>query len=235
MSTPSIPSVDREALAAEIEEATFVCSELTARRAADAAIAYIAAHQEPRVCACGAKYDRCPDCAADDAYERGRKDAACDLEHADEWVEVDQDTWLDLPDGVRVRQGWVRGLYGGYRYFVHSDDLPDPDAVWFRVLRDDTLDDAEREDWAGLLGHYGPLREATPADLARVGLGGRLRALADAPDPLEAPGTALGRAYRPYVTSGTVPTLNGAVAACHVCRGGPGMPCHPDPTEGDQA
>ena len=170
MSTPSIPGVDREALAAEIEEATFVCSELTARRAADAAIAYIAAHQEPRVCACGAKYDRCPDCAADDAYERGRKDAACDLEHADEWVEVDQDTWLDLPDGVRVRQGWVR-----------------------------------------------------------------LRALADAPDPLEAPGTALGRACRPYVTSGTVPTLNGAVAACHVCRGETGTPCHPDPTEGDQA
>lgn len=129
MSTPSIPGVDREALAAEIEEATFVCSELTARRAADAAIAYIAAHQEPRVCACGAKCDRCPDCAADDAYERGRKDAACDLEHADEWVEVDQDTWLDLPDGVRVRQGWVRGLYFVHsRYFVHRDDLPDPDA-----------------------------------------------------------------------------------------------------------
>ncbi len=99
----------------------------------------------------------------------------------------------------------------------------------------DTDDAAEREDWAGLLGHYGPLREATPADLARVGLGGRLRALADAPDPLEAPGTALGRAYRPYVTSGTVPTLNGAVAACHVCRGETGTPCHPDPTEGDQA
>lgn len=130
MSTPSIPGVDREALAAEIEEATFVCRELTARRAADAAIAYIAAHQEPRVCACGAKCDRCPDCAADDAYERGRKDAACDLEHADEWVEVDQDTWLDLPDGVRVRQGWVRGLGTRRRdrYFVHSDDFPDPDA-----------------------------------------------------------------------------------------------------------
>lgn len=82
---------------------------------------------------------------------------------------------------------------------------------------------------------WGNAAPAPPTDLARVGLGGRLRALADAPDPLEAPGTALGRAYRPYVTSGTVPTLNGAVAACHVCRGETGTPCHPDPTEGDQA
>ncbi len=62
-----------------------------------------------------------------------------------------------------------------------------------------------------------------------------LRALVDALDPPGAPGTALGRAYRPDVTSGTVPTLNGAVAACRVCRGETGTPCHPDPTEGDQA
>ena len=172
MSTPSIPGVDREALAAEIEEATFVCSELTARRAADAAIAYIAAHQEPRVCACGAKYDRCPDCAADDAYERGRKDAA----HQE-----------------------PRVCACGAKY----DRCPDCAA-----------DDA-----------YERGRKDAACDLEH----------ADAPDPLEAPGTALGRAYRPYVTSGTVPTLNGAVAACHVCRGETGTPCHPDPTEGDQA
>ena len=80
MSTPSIPGVDRDALAAEVERATFVCSALTAYRAADAALAYIAAHQEPRACTCGAKYDKCPECAADDAYEKGRKDADCDTD-----------------------------------------------------------------------------------------------------------------------------------------------------------
>lgn len=74
------------------------------------------------------------------------------------------------------------------------------------------------------------------AEIARLrGEVDGLRALVDALDPPGAPGTALGRAYRPDVTSGTVPTLNGAVAACRVCRGETGTPCHPDPTEGDQA
>ena len=132
--TPSIPGVDRDALAAAIHRDT-VASRWLAGPAADAALAHIAAHQEPRACACGAKYDRCPACAADDAYEEGRKDAACDREHADEWVEVDGATWEALPKGARRRREWVVGVFDGGRRFVHRDDLPaDPRALIAREL-----------------------------------------------------------------------------------------------------
>ena len=120
--TPSIPGVDRNDLAAEIKQYAFV-SDWVARRAANTALAHIAAHQELRACTCGAKYDRCPDCAADDAYEKGRKDAACEREHDDEWVEVDDVS--DLPDGTRVRREWAVGVFDGGRRFIHRDDLPD--------------------------------------------------------------------------------------------------------------
>ena len=94
MSTPSIPGVHRDDLADAIQRATD--DWLTAYHAADAALAYIAAHQEPRACAtCGAKYDKCPECTADEAFEEGRMEA-CDREHAVEWVEVDEATWTDL-------------------------------------------------------------------------------------------------------------------------------------------
>ena len=127
MSTPSIPGVHRDDLADAIQRATD--DWLTAYHAADAALAYIAAHQEPRACDCGSKYDRRPDCTADDAYEEGRKDA-CDREHADEWVEVDEATWEDLSDGVRVRQEWEKGCWvETLRRFVHRAGLPDPDEV----------------------------------------------------------------------------------------------------------
>lgn len=54
--------------------------------------------------------------------------AACDREHDDEWVEVDEDTWRDLPDGMRLREEWVSGdAVTSNRLFVHRDDLPDPD------------------------------------------------------------------------------------------------------------
>ena len=75
---------------------------------------------------CESKYDRCPDCAADDAYEKGRKDAACDREHADEWVEVDMETGLAQSSGTRMRQDWVNGVHDSSRgLLVHRDDLPD--------------------------------------------------------------------------------------------------------------
>ena len=49
-----------------------------------------------------------------------------DGEHADEWVEVDVDTWWDLPDGARRRREWVVGqVLAEGRNFVHRDDLPD--------------------------------------------------------------------------------------------------------------
>ena len=53
--------------------------------------------------------------------------AACDRDHADEWVEVDDVP--DLPDGARIRREWVRGVFNGGRLLVHRDDLPDLDAA----------------------------------------------------------------------------------------------------------
>ena len=123
--SPSIPGVDRDGLAAAIHYNTRPIALLSANRAADVAIAYIDDHQESRACTCGAKYDRCPDCAADDGYAAGRKDAARD--HADEWVEVDEGTWITQPDGTRMLQEWVNGAPDN-RFFVHRDDLPDPEA-----------------------------------------------------------------------------------------------------------
>lgn len=126
MNTPSIPGVNRFALmdAMISDVAAKPPGKITLEYIVNAVLAYIAAHQEPRACTCGAKYDQCPSCAADEAYEMGRKDAACD--HADEWVEVDDATWDGLPDGVRLRQGWVRGdMVPSFRLFVHRDDLPD--------------------------------------------------------------------------------------------------------------
>ena len=49
----------------------------------------------------------------------------CDRDHADEWVEMDEATWLDLPSGARTRRDWVRHAYGVGRFFAHRDDLPD--------------------------------------------------------------------------------------------------------------
>ncbi len=149
MSAPSVPGVDRDALAEAIDRDTSVGS-WQAGFVADAALVYIAAHQEPRACTCGAKYDRCPDCTADEAYEEGRKDAACDREHADEWVEVDN-LGAVLYE-ARVRQEWVRGdMVNPHRFFVHRDDLPDPDDDAVAALREASwsiprLGDGERPD-----------------------------------------------------------------------------------------
>ena len=104
MSTTKIPGIDRFGLADAIEQNARPGA-WGSLSAADAALAYIAAHHE----------------------------CACDREHADEWVEVDRHTWHDLPDGVRVRTERVRGEAG--RYFVHRDDLPDdPRALIAREL-----------------------------------------------------------------------------------------------------
>ena len=151
--TPSIPGVDRDALAEAIDRDTVVGGRL-ARRAADAAIAHIAARQGPRACACGAKCDKCPECAADDAYEKGRKDAACDREHSDEWVEVRyEDAVADLPKGVRVRQEWAWCVTGtAPRLWVHRDDLPDPDP---RALITRELGPAKADTFLGLLDEHG--------------------------------------------------------------------------------
>ena len=59
---------------------------------------------------------------------------ACDREHADEWVEVNANTWCDLPNGTRRRREWVQGAPGDH-LFVHRDDLPDdPRALIAREL-----------------------------------------------------------------------------------------------------
>ena len=98
MSTPSIPGVDRDALADAILRGAWI-GVWSANRAADAALAYIAAHHE----------------------------CACDREH-DEWVEVDEGERADLPNGVRLREEWTRGRWEDtIRLLVHRDDLPDTD------------------------------------------------------------------------------------------------------------
>lgn len=103
MSTPSIPSipgVDREALADAILRGAWI-GVWSANRAAAAALAYIAAHHE----------------------------CACDREH-DEWVEVDEGERADLPNGVRLREEWTRGRWEDtIRLFVHRDDMPDADLI----------------------------------------------------------------------------------------------------------
>ena len=83
MSTPSIPGVDREDLADAIRRATITDNWLAAYHAADAVLAYIAAHHE----------------------------CACDREHADEWVEVDEGTWDALPKGARLQAVAAAVLY----------------------------------------------------------------------------------------------------------------------------
>lgn len=100
MSTPTVPGIDRNALAYAVHNA-FTSTHLSAdcHDAADAALAYIAAHHE----------------------------CACDREHddADEWVEVDEKTWDSLPDGALLRHEWVQGAAAKGRHFIHRDDLPD--------------------------------------------------------------------------------------------------------------
>ena len=123
MSTPRIPGVDRDALADTIMRGT-VRNGWTPARAADAALAHIAAHHK----------------------------CACDREHDDEWVEVDEDVWDGLPDGVRLRQEWVRGDLGNtHRQFIRRDDLPeDPRALIARELGA-----ARADTFLGLLDEHG--------------------------------------------------------------------------------
>ena len=100
MSTPSIPGIDRDALANAIVQNTRLDA-WAAYDAAGAALAHIAAHHE----------------------------CVCDREHDDEWVEVDEGERADLPDGVRLREEWTKGRWEDtIRLLVHRDDLPDPDA-----------------------------------------------------------------------------------------------------------
>ena len=121
--TPSIPGIDRFGLADAIEQNARPGA-WGSLSAADAAIAYIAAHHE----------------------------CACDREHADEWVEVDEATWYDLPDGVRVRTEWVRGdSTTPYRHLVHRDDLPDDP----RALIARELGPAKADTFLGLLDEHG--------------------------------------------------------------------------------
>ena len=123
MSTPSIPGVDRDALVDAIQRRTFLGS-VTADRAADAALAHIAAHHE----------------------------CACDREHADEWVEVDEGTWDGLPNGARRRLEWLAGdLAGTHLCFVHRDDLPDDP----RALIARELGPAKADTFLGLLDEHG--------------------------------------------------------------------------------
>lgn len=78
-------------------------------------------------------------------------ECACDREHADEWVEVDEKTWRDLPDGVRLRRDWAMGIYDGGRPLVHRDDLPDDP----RALIARELGPAKADTFLGLLDEHG--------------------------------------------------------------------------------
>ena len=99
MTTPTVPGVDRDALADAIQRDT-VAGFWLAGSVADAALAHIAEHHK----------------------------CACDREHADEWVEVDDGRDLGLPMGARIRLEWTKGRSRAVRRFVHRDDLPEPDA-----------------------------------------------------------------------------------------------------------
>lgn len=150
--TPSIPGVDREALAAAIYDAWKDENRTTSIPryvSADAAIAYIAAHQKrpalpsdtaPTVLRLAAAdirgmhlgFGGLPrslpgtlEALADalEAAEATPSPTSSELEHDDEWVEVDD--LSVLPKDVRVRSEWTVGTIGGGRRFVHRDDLPD--------------------------------------------------------------------------------------------------------------
>ena len=120
MSTPSIPGVNRDGLVNAIRRDPTL-GPWPADRAADVALAYIAAHHE----------------------------CACDREHADEWVEVDEATFYALPDGTRLRAEWAKG--GEARRFVHRDDLPDDP----RALIARELGPAKADTFLGLLDEHG--------------------------------------------------------------------------------
>ena len=124
--TPSIPGVDRDALANAIVQNTRL-DVWAAYDAAGAALAYIAAHHE----------------------------CACDREHDDEWVEVDEKTWDSLPDGALLRHEWVQGAAAKGRHFVHRDDLPDdlPDDPRALIARE--LGPAKADVFLGLLDEHG--------------------------------------------------------------------------------
>ena len=126
MTTPSIPGVERNSLA-DVIRRDQALDPWTSARTADAALAYIAAHHE----------------------------CACDREHADEWVEVDESTWDGLPDGARVRSELVVGVFDGGRSFVHRDDLPDdlPDDPRALIARE--LGAARADTFLGLLDEHG--------------------------------------------------------------------------------
>lgn len=73
-------------------------------------------------------------------------------EHADEWVEVDEDTWDDLPDGTRLRREWRKGCWRTSEgHFVHRDDLPDDP----RALIARELGPAKADTFLGLLDEHG--------------------------------------------------------------------------------
>lgn len=77
---------------------------------------------------------------------------ACDRDHADEWVEVDEAVWDDLPVGARSLREWVVGVFDGGRCFVHRDDLPDTDP---RALIARELGPAKADTFLGLLDEHG--------------------------------------------------------------------------------
>ena len=122
MSTPSIPGVNRDGLVNAIRRDPTL-GPWPADRAADVALAYIAAHHE----------------------------CACDREHDDEWVEVDDATWDGLPDGALLRHEWVQGAAAKGRHFVHRDDLPDDP----RALITRELGAAKADTFLGLLDEHG--------------------------------------------------------------------------------
>ena len=162
MSTPSIPGVDRSALVGVIRRELATSTSSAYRAAADAALAYIAAHHEcaqplvnpaiengwlverldEHTCAGSSTewpYAHEPGCGSSPVLNLSGLDGwqECDREHADEWVEVE--AWADFPEGALVRQEWKWDSGDAGRFFVHRDDLPDdpadrcPHSVYDRV------------------------------------------------------------------------------------------------------
>ena len=137
----TIPGVDRDGLAEAILRDTFV-SDWVARRIAGSALAHIASHHE---CPPAHKHEH-----EDDSG--GWMRPLCDREHADEWVEVGEGVWVNLPGGVRLREEWVLGdPVTSNRHFVHRDDLPDDP----RALIARELGPAQAETFLGLLDEHG--------------------------------------------------------------------------------
>ena len=88
----------------------------------------------------------------DAAYREGWQLVPRDADD-DPWVEIDH--IRDVPRCARIRQEWKWFGGEGARYWVHRDDLPDPDADLIEKMAQslsgastwDVISDVARENW----------------------------------------------------------------------------------------